>query len=143
MALVGWVSPSTSKVRSSRPGNEGNVEKMNVFDLIDSSERALLVEILERKAPDLLEMLREGKVLSPGERERMYDEIEEDLVLSLTKDYDMTPRFYAIESLLQRLRKHIPRQTERLVIWGWKKGDPIHRGMDRYRERGEEESPEG
>jgi hypothetical protein len=115
---------------------------MNIFDLLDEFEAALMTEILERKSPDLLEMLREGSGLRPGERERMYDNLFEEASMSMTKDWFETPRFFAIEALIQHLGKHIPRQPERLANWGWKKGDPIPRGMDRYRERDEDDSPE-
>ncbi|MCL2850348.1 MAG: hypothetical protein FWE61_09935 [Micrococcales bacterium] len=107
---------------------------MGILESLDEQDRAVLTTILARKAPDLLADLHAGKRLSAGPRERLEDVIDEVAV-----GYDISyghadPRLLSVQHLLRSLARIQPREPEKLVTWGWKPGDPIHRGMDRYRE---------
>jgi hypothetical protein len=108
---------------------------MGILEQLDDDDRALVVEVLSRKAPDLLTALEQGVTLTPGPRERLHDVLSEAAVLEWVKNDGPTPRADAIEALNRKLEKIQPRQTELTAAAGpWKRGDPIPRGMDRYRE---------
>ena len=108
---------------------------MGILEQLDDDDRALVVEVLSRKAPDLLTALEQGVTLTPGPRERLSDVLREEAVLEWVKNDGPPPRADAIEALDRKLGKIQPRQVEKLVIGRpWKRGDPIRRGMDRYRE---------
>ena len=108
---------------------------MGILEQLDDGDRALVVEVLSRKAPDLLTALEQGVALTPGPRVRLEDVLDEAAVLEWVKYDGPTPRADAIEALVHKLEKIQPRQVERLVVGKpWKRGDPIPRGMDRYKE---------
>ena len=107
---------------------------MGILEQLDD-DGALVVEVLSRKAPDLLTALEQGVTLTPGPRERLRDVLDEAAALEWVKNDGPTPRADAIEALVRKLERIQPRQTERTAAAGpWKRGDPIPRGMDRYRE---------
>ena len=108
---------------------------MGILEQLDDDDRALVVEVLSRKAPDLLTALEQGVTLTPGPRERLRDVLLEEFSLEWVKYDGPTPRADAIEALVRTLGKIQPRKKERLVAGRpWKRGDPIPRGMDRYKE---------
>ena len=108
---------------------------MGILELLGDDDRALVVEVLSHNAPDLLTALEQGVTLTPGPRERLHDVLDEEAVLEWVKYDGPTPRADTIEALVRKLEKIQPRQRERLVTAGpWKRGDPIPRGMDRYKE---------
>jgi hypothetical protein len=108
---------------------------MGILEQLDGDDRALVVEVLSRKAPDLLTALEQGVTLTPGPRERLHDVLSEACVLEWVKNDGPTPRADAIEALNRKLGKIQPRQKERTVAGRpWKRGDPSVRGMDRYKE---------
>ena len=108
---------------------------MGVLEQLDDDDRALVVEVLSRYAPDLLTAMEQGVTLTPGPRERLSDVLDEEFSLELVKNDGPTPRADAIEALVRKLDRIQPLQTEKIVAGRpWKRGDPSVRGMDRYRE---------
>jgi hypothetical protein len=108
---------------------------VGILEQLDDDDRALVVEVLSHNAPDLLTALEQGVTLTPGPRERLSDVLDEEAVLEWVKNDGPTPRADAIEAVVRKLEKIQPRQTELTAAAGpWKRGDPIPRGMDRYRE---------
>jgi len=108
---------------------------VGILEQLDGDDRALVVEVLSRKAPDLLAALEQGVTLAPGPRERLSDVLDEACVLEWVKNDGPTPRADAIEALNRTLGNIQPLQTEKIVAGRpWKRGDPSVRGMDRYRE---------
>lgn len=108
---------------------------MGILEQLDGDDRALVVEVLSRRAPDLLTALEQGLTLAPGPRERLSDVLREEVVVEWVKNDGPTRRADAIEALDRRLGKTQPRQKDRLVAGRpWKRGDPSVRGMDRYKE---------
>jgi hypothetical protein len=108
---------------------------MGILEQLDDDDRALVVEVLSRKASDLLTALEQGVTLPPGPRERLDDVLDAAAVLEWVKYEGPTPRADAIEALVRKLDRIQPLQTEKLVAGRpWKRGDPIARGMDRYKE---------
>ena len=110
---------------------------MGILEQLDDDDRSLVVEVLSRKAPDLLATLEQGVTLTPGPRVRLHDVLLEAWSLEWVKNDGPTPtpRIDAIEALVRKLDRIQPRQPEQLVTAGpWKRGDPIPRGMDRYKE---------
>jgi hypothetical protein len=108
---------------------------MGILEQLDGDDRTLVVEVLSRHAPDLLAALQQGVTLTPGPRTRLEDVLLEEAVLEWVKNEGPTARADAIEALVRTLEQIQPRQPERLVTGKpWKRGDPITRGMDRYRE---------
>jgi len=107
---------------------------MGILEQLDDDDRALVVEVLSRKAPDLLTALEQGVTLTPGPRERLRDVLDEAAALEWVKNDGPTPRADAIEALVRRLERIQPRQPERLASWAPSPDRPLTRGMDRYRE---------
>jgi hypothetical protein len=107
---------------------------MGILEQLDGDDRALVVEVLSRKAPDLLTALEQGVTLTPGPRERLHDVLSEAAVLEWVKNDGPTPRADAIEALNRKLEKIQPRQPERLASWAPSPDRPLTRGMDRYKE---------
>jgi len=108
---------------------------VGILEQLDGDDRALVVQVLSHNAPDLLAALEQGVTLTPGPRERLSDVLDEACVLEWVKNDGPTPRADAIEALVRKLDRIQPLQTELTAAAGpWKRGDPIPRGMDRYRE---------
>ena len=108
---------------------------MGILELLGDDDRALVVEVLSHNARDLLTALEQGVTLTPGPRVRLEDVLLEAWSLEWVKNEGPTPRADAIEVLVHKLEKIQPRQVERTAAGGpWKRGDPIPRGMDRYKE---------
>jgi hypothetical protein len=108
---------------------------MGILEQLDDADRALVVEVLSRKASDLLTALEQGVTLTAGPRERLHDELLEEYSLEWVTYEGPTPRADSIEALVRKLETIQPLQTDRLVAGRpWKRGDPIARGMDRYEE---------
>ena len=108
---------------------------MGILEQLDDDDRALVVEVLRHYAPDLLAALEQGVTLTPGPRERLTDMLAEEHTLEWVKNDGPTPRADAIEAVIRKLERIQPRQRERTAAGQpWKRGDPITRGMDRYRE---------
>ena len=110
---------------------------MEILEQLDDDDRSLVVEVLSHNAPDLLTALEQGVTLTPGPRERLEDVLLEAWSLEWVKNDGPTPtpRTDAIEALVRKLDRIQPLQTELTAAAGhWKRGDPIQRGMDRYKE---------
>ncbi len=89
-----------------------------LFDELGSAACDRLKEILDRREPKILGLIRAGSSLTPAERERIDDAIVAESISLMATGWRRTVESEALRPLIQATRALVPLRTTELPGWG-------------------------
>uniref|UniRef100_UPI0021D7E931 hypothetical protein n=1 Tax=Cellulomonas sp. RIT-PI-Y TaxID=3035297 RepID=UPI0021D7E931 len=98
---------------------------MVLFDALPPDDLATLYDVLSRREPKILGIIKSGKGLTAAERERVDGALMEESVAVMTPDLDVTPEHDRMHDLMRATRALVPLRFDELPPTTWRKGMPL------------------